>query len=249
MAASSGGGVRIAAAAAAVRGVLTNRFRRAAGPRSRARASRLEGEARVPRPRTWPRASLGGTARALTAIVAVILFATLAAVFAPQGRAARPPATTGLRSSRAPSPALAAALPVVQAKAGLRYAPGCAAGSRCLAFTGELDGVNAAVLQFAAPAGRACSAYLSKETGAWRAVDAVCAPASQLSPLVGHPATVQVGSSCAHVRRAPSLSGGVVTCLNDGTRVALDGGPTAGNGLLWWHVQGIGWMAQPFLQS
>jgi hypothetical protein len=196
--------------------------------------------------------ALAGTARAVIAIVAVILIATLAAILTAPGTrspmSARSPSTTPRLPLTAGS-ALAAAIPVVEASSGLRYTPGaCPAGKTCLQSGQELTGANASVVQFSAGSGRTCAAYLSHETGTWRALSAVCAPTAQLAPLVGHPATVHIAGNCANARDVASLKGGIVACLKGGSPVAVDAGPSAGSGLLWWHLKGIGWMAQEFLQ-
>ena len=207
----------------------------------------------VARPIAAPRLALSGTARALLAMGAVVLVAVSVAAFSLAGARSSPPSQRlGSRlGSRPPSPAagsaLAAALPAVQATSGVRFSFGSCQPGRCLRFTGEVDGLNAAAVEFSLGDGRACAAYLTKERGAWQAVAARCAPAAQLAPMVGRKDTVHVPGNCANVRNSASLSGSVVACLGDGTAVTLDAGPDAGAGHLWWHLRGLGWMAQEFL--
>jgi hypothetical protein len=64
--------------------------------------------------------------------------------------------------------------------------------------------------------------------------------------MVAHDATVHLPANCANVREAASLKAHVVACLNAGTRVHIDGGPTYADSRLWWHEKD-GWIAHEFL--
>ena len=187
-------------------------------------------------------------------VLAVLLIAPLTYVLLPWGRPATArqtatthlPATTGAAAGETPR---AAAIPGVEAKTGLHYSTGpCATNAACLTLASQAVGQDAAAVVFstAGPAGRECVGYVYRAGGRWQFLDAVCALPGQLSPLVGHDATVHVPGSCANVRNGASLKAGVVACLKDGITVHIDGGPTYADGRLWWHEK-HGWMAHDFL--
>ena len=196
---------------------------------------------------------------AIAAVVLVLLIAPLAYVLSPSARhlsAARtspPPALTKTGTPAAgQASAVAAAIPGVEAKTGLKYSSGaCPTNTACLRLAGQTTGLNAAAVQFstAGTGGRQCAGYVYQDSGYWHFVDATCGLPGQLSPLVGSQATVHVPGQCANVRDAASLQGGVVACLNDGTSVRVDGGPNFADGKLWWHLEKNGWMAHEFLVS
>jgi hypothetical protein len=112
----------------------------------------------------------------------------------------------------------------------------------------EISGQDAAAVLFstAGTAGRQCVGYVFRASGSWHFLDAVCGLPGQLSPLVGHDATVHVPGNCANLRDQASLNGTVIACLNDGTTVHIDGGPNFADGRLWWH-ETRGWIAHDFL--
>ena len=218
------------------------RIKRPSAPRPATGRPRLP----VPRP-----PALSASARAVLAAGAVVMVALAAVVLsATAARTSNGSHPAASRTSAAAVPAgsaLAAAVPAVQAASGVRFSTGSCQPGRCLKFAGEVHGLNAAAVEFSLGDGRACAAYLSRERGAWQPVAARCAPASQLAPMIGRRDTVHVPGNCANVRKSASLDGGVVACLGDGTAVTLDAGPNASAGHLWWHLQGLGWMAQDFL--
>ena len=147
---------------------------------------------------------------------------------------------------------MAAAIPGVEAKTGLKYSSGaCPSSSPCLRLAGQTTGLNAAAIQFstAGTGGRQCAGYVYKDPAGWHFVNATCGLPGQLSPLVGSQATVHVPGQCANVRDAAGLQGGIVACLNDGSSVHVDGGPNYADGKLWWHLEKNGWMAHDFLVS
>ena len=187
-------------------------------------------------------------------VLAVLLLVPLAYVLMPTGRpvagrqgtAAHLPAT---KSEKIPSKSpQAAAIAAVQAKTGLKYSTACASTTACLSLTGQTIGKDAAAFIFttAHSGGRECVAYVYQKSGAWHTQDAACALPGQLSPLVGHDATVHVPGNCANVRDVASLSGQVSACLYDGSAVHVDGGPVYADDFMWWHTT-KGWMAHDFL--
>ena len=191
----------------------------------------------------------------VAAILAVLLIVPVAYVLLPAGQSAvdqqmvasHLASTSGTTAVDAPQ---AAAIPGVEAKTHLRYrASSCEAGTACLTVASETMGKDAAAVVFstASSAARQCVGYVYRRDGHWYFLDAVCGLPDQLSPQVAHDATVHVPGNCANVRRSASLDGRVIACLGDGTAVTLDAGPNAGAGHLWWHLQGLGWMAQDFL--
>jgi hypothetical protein len=206
----------------------------------------------IPRP-TVPR--VPRIALVVAAILAVLLIVPLAYMLLPAGRAAvdKQAATGRLASTsgaKAADTAQAAAIPGVEAKTHLTYnsTGKCDANTPCLTVVRETMGKDAAAVVFstASSAARQCAGYVYRNGDGWHFLSAVCGLPEQLSPLVGHDATVRIAGNCANVREGPSLKAHVVACLNDGTTVHIDGGPTYADSRLWWH-QNRGWMAQDFL--
>lgn len=187
-------------------------------------------------------------------VVAVLLLVPLAYVLHSaskplslrQATATHVPLTTGNKSA-SDSPQ-AAAIQGVQAKTGLKYATKCTGSGPCLSIIGQTTGRAAAAIVFstAATGGRECAAYVVQSGGKWRLLDTACGLPGQVSPLVGHDATVHVPGNCANVRDAASLKATVVTCLHDGTTIRIDRGPVYADGFIWWHSS-KGWMAHDFL--
>lgn len=205
----------------------------------------------MPRPRV-PR--VPGIVLVVAGILAVLLIVPLAYVLLPAGRAAvdrqsvarHLPLTNG---SAAGETARAAAIPGVEAKTHLHYQTGkCAANDACLTVVSETMGKDAAAVVFstASSAVRQCVGYVFRSDGRWRFHDAVCGLPEQLSPLIGHDATVHLPANCANVRQGASLKAPVVACLNAGTVIQIDGGPTYADSRLWWHEKD-GWIAHEFL--
>jgi hypothetical protein len=206
---------------------------------------------RVPRPAVprVPRIEL-----VVAAILAVLLIVPLAYVVLPAGRAAvdRHRAAIQLaltNGATAGETAQSAAIPGVEAKTHLQYQTGkCATNSPCLTVASETIGKDAAAVVFstASSAGRQCVGYVYRSDGHWHFRDAVCGLPDQLSPLIGHDATVHLPANCANVREGPSLKAHVVACLNAGTMVHVDGGPTYADSRIWWH-EPQGWITHDFL--
>jgi hypothetical protein len=190
----------------------------------------------------------------VAAVLAILLIAPLAYVLLPAIRpvAARQasesqPATNGVTPA-ANSPQ-AMAIAGVKAKTGLPYAASrCASSGPCLTIARETLGQDAAAVLFstAGTNGRQCVSYVYRVSASWHFLEATCGLPGQLSPLVGHDATVHVPGNCANVRDQANLNGTVVGCLHDGTTVHIDGGPNYADGRLWWH-EAHGWMAHDFL--
>jgi hypothetical protein len=190
----------------------------------------------------------------VAAILAVLLIVPLAYVLLPAGRAAvdRYSASGHLaltNGATAGKTAQAAAIPGVEAKTHLQYQTGkCATNAACLTVASETIGKDAAAVVFstASSAGRQCVGYVYRSDGGWHFRDAVCGLPGQLSPLIGHDAIVHLPANCANVREGASLKAHVVACLNAGTTVHIDGGPTYADNRIWWHEQ-QGWIAHDFL--
>jgi hypothetical protein len=245
-------------------------------PRPSLRSARRRPAIRLPRPAkpswmtgTWsiPRFALPRLAMPRTRLpviprivwvvaveLAVLLIVPLVYILLPSSRplAGRQPATTQLSAtnagqvkSRSPR---AAAIAAVEAKTGLKYSTRCSTTSACLSIAGQTIGKDAAAIVFvtAKSGGRQCVAYVYQKSGAWYLLDAACALPGQVSPLVGHDATVRVSGSCANLRDAASLEARVVTCLGDGATVHVNGGPVYADGFMWWQTD-KGWMAHDFL--
>jgi hypothetical protein len=185
--------------------------------------------------------------------VAALLIVPLTYALQPFGHpvAARQNAAGHLRSisgARAASSPRAAAIPGVEAKTGLRFVAKCPTNAACLSFVSQTVGKDAAVVVFStvSSGGRQCAGYVFRRGGSWQLLDVVCGLPDQLSPLVGHDATVHVTGGCANVRNAAGLTARVVGCISNGTAVQIDGGPAFADGRLWWHEKG-GWVAHDFL--
>lgn len=52
---------------------------------------------------------------------------------------------------------------------------------------------------------------------------------------------------CVNVRGGPGLNAPVLACLPDGALVTITDGPIAGDGRLWWRLDGLGWAAGDYL--
>jgi hypothetical protein len=187
-------------------------------------------------------------------VLAVLLIVPLAYILLPSGRpvAGRQPAATHLPATNAGqvkrgSPQ-ATAIAAVEAKTGVKYSTRCPTTSACLSIAGQTIGTDAAAIVFvtAKSGGRQCVAYVYQKNGAWHLQDAGCALPGQLSPLLGHDATVHVPGSCANVRNGASLEARVVACLADGATVHVNGGPVYADDFMWWQTD-KGWMAHDFL--
>jgi hypothetical protein len=189
----------------------------------------------------------------VAAILAVLLIVPLAYVLLPAGRAAvdrqgagHLPLTNGPTEG---ATAEAAAIPGVEAKTHLHYTNGtCTSNAPCLTIANETMGKDAAAVVFstASSATRQCVGYVYRIDGRWHFRDAVCGLPEQLSPLIGHDATVHLPANCANVRNGASLKAHVVACLNGGTTIHIDGGPAYADGRIWWHEKD-GWIAHEFL--
>jgi hypothetical protein len=191
-----------------------------------------------------PRVSVPRLAGTVFVVAAVLV--VLVIVATRQSTLGRLPST----GTEVGATALSAAIPGVEAKTSLHYQAGkCATSAPCLTVASQTLGQDAAAVVFstaAAAAGRKCVGYVYRTTGRWQFHDAVCGLPDQLSPLIGHDATVHLPANCANVRDAASLNAHVVACLNGGTTIHIDSGPTYADGRLWWH-ETQGWIAHEFL--
>ena len=207
----------------------------------------------VPRPAVphVPRIAL-----VVAVILAALLIVPLAYVVLPAGRAAVDRRSAAIQlaltnGATAGETAQAAAIPGVEAKTNLQYQAGkCATSAPCLTVASETIGKDAAAVVFstASSGGRQCVGYVYRSDGRWHFRDAVCGLPGQLSPLIGHDATVRLPANCANVRVGPSLKAHVVACLNAGTTIRVDGGPTYADNHIWWHEQ-QGWITHEFLAA
>lgn len=206
--------------------------------------------------RTVPRLKLPVIPRTVgiaAMVVALLLLVPLVYILLPaSGSTARRPVAARLPATNAnkiPSDSPeAAAIAAAEAKTGLRYAPKCSGTGPCLSVTGQTTGGGAAAIVFstAAKGGRECVAYVIQSAGKWRPLETACGLPGQVTPLVGHDATVHVPGNCANVHQSPSLQAAVATCLYDGTTIKVDGGPVYTDGFMWWHFS-KGWIAHDFL--
>ena len=189
-----------------------------------------------------PRISVPRLAGTVFVVAAVLI--VLVVVATRQSTFGRLPST----GTEVGATALSAAIPGVEAKTSLHYQAGkCATNAPCLTVASQTLGHDAAVVVFStAASSRQCAGYVYRASGRWQFHDAVCGLPDQLSPLIGHNAAVHLPANCANVRDAASLKAHVVACLNGGTTIQVDGGPTYADGRLWWH-ETQGWIAHEFL--
>jgi hypothetical protein len=191
-----------------------------------------------------PRLGVPRVAATVFLVAAVLILLVIVAVR--QGASSRLPLTNGAPLAQT---ALAAAIPGIEAKTGLHYhSTKCATTAPCLTLASQTVGQDAAAVVFstATSAGRQCVGYVYRSGSGWHFLDGVCGLPDQLSPLVAHDATVHLPANCANVRERASLKAHVAACLNDGTTIHIDGGPTYADSRLWWHER-QGWIAHDFL--
>ncbi len=65
---------------------------------------------------------------------------------------------------------------------------------------------------------------------------------------VGDDVVVAVDSECLQVRDQPGLAAVPIDCLDDGTPVTINAGPTDRDGLTWWRLAALGWVAGNWLR-
>ncbi|MCH7697617.1 MAG: hypothetical protein IH865_01575 [Chloroflexi bacterium] len=65
---------------------------------------------------------------------------------------------------------------------------------------------------------------------------------------VGADVLVAVDSECLQVRDQPGLAAVPIDCLDDGTPVTINAGPTDRDGLTWWRLAALGWVAGNWLR-
>lgn len=75
----------------------------------------------------------------------------------------------------------------------------------------------------------------------------VSAPQSAWAP--GSGVIVDAGEQdCLNLREAPGLSAPVITCLPNGARLTISGGPREVDGHTWWQLDGRGWASATYLK-
>jgi len=127
---------------------------------------------------------------------------------------------------------------------------------RCIDFRGMQEGSNAAVLTGGVSecgffggdelhcGGASLFAYVVKEAGGWRYVDAIAtqnSTAPQVAPdsgPFGNTVFVRTPGDCANVRSEPSMDAAIIDCLADQIRVRLEDGPRYAGGRIWWYISG-----------
>lgn len=166
--------------------------------------------------------------------------------------------------------AIDAAVAAAMAMTGFPYAPGflscsqpicvtppgnCSGGSYCVfGDTNPSDGLDAAAVnvnvvgQVASTAWMYCWVYVYYQSGEWRSFTSLACPAKDLHyPRPNVWTHVNAPGTCGNVRAAPSTTVRIVTCIKDGTPVAIDYDlpqPRYVDGHIWWSVnQHQGWMA------
>jgi len=64
---------------------------------------------------------------------------------------------------------------------------------------------------------------------------------------VGAQVIVSTESDCLQVRDEPGLAAVPIDCLDNGTEVVINAGPTERDAFTWWRLEGLGWVAGEFL--
>ena len=158
-----------------------------------------------------------------------------------------------------------AAIYSVQVATGAKYVQSaCPANHACVSLGDQYPGTDSTY--FLGTAGsntdlRGCAAYVSMFDTGWHWDDVVCKSHSPVFPSVGVDGVVAgyIGDTgCVNIRRTAGRAGAIVGCLNFGSKVTIDGGPTllpeSDSSLeltdrLWWHLQGLGWMVHRYLRN
>jgi hypothetical protein len=60
-------------------------------------------------------------------------------------------------------------------------------------------------------------------------------------------AVVSGTGDCLRVHDGPAMAANVVACLTDGTAMIVSAGPVSADGLTWWKLGGLGWVAGQYL--
>jgi uncharacterized protein YgiM (DUF1202 family) len=128
------------------------------------------------------------------------------------------------------------------------------AGKICAVFRGERDNLRAYVLGQTFSEGVQWT-ILEQRSGQWN-VASVTNLNRDIAALPGIPwplrtgsEVVVVGGDCLNVREGPGLGMRAVDCIRDGTRIKLSAGPTEGDRIQWYQVEGrTGWVAGDYLR-
>ena len=128
------------------------------------------------------------------------------------------------------------------------------AGKICAVYRGERDNFRAYVLGQTFSEGVQWT-MLERRSGQW-VVASVTALNRDIAALPGIPwplragsEVVVVGGDCLNVREGPGLNMRAVDCIRDGTRIKLSAGPTEGDRIQWYQVEGrTGWVAADYLR-
>lgn len=129
-------------------------------------------------------------------------------------------------------------------------------GKTCSVFRGERGNMRAYVL------GTTFSeatqwAFVQERNGQWNVIQAQpITPETAAIPGVPWPLApgnevVVVGTApeCLNVREGPALNQKAVDCIKEGTKIVIAAGPSMGDNLTWWQVQGrSGWVASTYLR-
>ena len=83
--------------------------------------------------------------------------------------------------------------------------------------------------------------------GSWSVTFIVAPPLGGDGPSVGNEAIVFGAGSCLNFRFEPSADAEARTCAIDSTRGLVIDGPVEADGVVWWHLEGLGWASEEFL--
>lgn len=204
-------------------------------------------------------------ARPLSAVFrASIICATIVVLACGGGGDGSPPEPTAeaTQAASGSGPAEQALARYVETTLGKPFKEDCATanaqedtGKICSTYRGERNGQRAYVLGATFSEGTQW-AILGQSGGTWNVVST-----SQLTPdtaavpgvpwpIVPNSDVVVAGTGdCLNVREGPALNQKAVDCIKDGTTIRIAAGPTAGDNIQWWQVQGrSGWVAADFLR-
>lgn len=83
--------------------------------------------------------------------------------------------------------------------------------------------------------------------GSWSVTFVSAPPLGGEGPSVGNEAIVFGAGSCLNFRNEPSAGAETRTCAVDSTHGLVIDGPVEADGVVWWHLEGLGWASEEFL--
>ncbi len=196
-------------------------------------------------------------------VVGILAILALSAVACSGGKGAKadsPTPTPG--AAVTPGSPEDALVQYVQANLQKGFVPDCTqvdqskdADKVCADFKGDRGSQKA--YQLAEASGSLLQwAILDNQSGQWRVVsvqpinaDNKDVPGIPWPLRTGVDVVVTGAAPCLNVREGPALNQKAVDCIKDGATIRLAAGPSAGDNMQWWQVEGrTGWVAGDYLR-